>query len=160
MDVEASPWLSDRQQRVWRLYLNAQEELNAAVGRQLSHDWGMSVPDFEVLVRLSEAPAGRVRIVELADTLLWERSRLSHHLTRMEKRDLVVRQHCPDDRRGAFAVLTPTGRNLIEAAAPGHADLVRRLVFDSLSPVQLDTIESLLSSLTTRLDDNKGSGGQ
>lgn len=160
MDAETTPWLSDRQQRVWRQYLNAQEQLNTAVARQLNQDWGMSTPDFEVLVRLSEAPAGRVRIIELADTLLWERSRLSHHLTRMEKRDLIVRQNCPDDRRGAFAVLTPTGRKLIEAAAPGHADLVRRLVFDPLSDLQLDMIDSLLCSLTARLDENKGAKGQ
>ncbi len=151
MDVEADPWLSDRQQRVWRQYLNAQEELNAAVGRQLNQDWGMSTPDFQVLVRLSESADGRVRIVELADTLLWERSRLSHHLTRMQKRDLILRQDCPDDRRGAFAVLTTTGRKLLEQAAPGHAALVRQLVFDPLSEADLATIDALSASLLSRL---------
>lgn len=151
MDVDTNPWLSDRQQRVWRQYLHAQEELNAAVGRQLNQDWGLSTPDFQVLVRLSESPHGRVRIVELADTLLWERSRLSHHLTRMQKRDLILRQDCPDDRRGAFAVLTPTGGELLEQAAPGHAALVRQLVFDPLSEADLAKVDTLSASLLSRL---------
>lgn len=151
MEEETSPWLSDHQQRIWRQYLTAQEELNAAVGRQLAQDWGMSTPDFQVLVRLSESHDGRIRIVELADTLLWERSRLSHHLTRMQKRDLIMRQDCPDDRRGAFAVLTSTGRKLLEQAAPGHAALVRHLVFDPLSEADLAKVDTLSASLLSRL---------
>lgn len=158
MDAETPPWLSDRQQRVWRQYLNAHEELNAAVGRQLNQEWGLSTPDFQVLVRLSESANGRVRIVELADTLLWERSRLSHHLTRMQKRDLIVRQECPDDRRGAFAVLTHTGRKLLEQAAPSHADLVRRLVFDPLTEGDLDSMDAFSASLLSRLTAHKNPG--
>ncbi len=66
--------------------------------------------------------------------LTWEKSRTSHHLTRMEKRGLVGREQCPDDARGAFVAITPAGREAIEQAAPGHACTVRRLVFDHLTP--------------------------
>ncbi|MGB3257269.1 MAG: MarR family transcriptional regulator [Ornithinimicrobium sp.] len=151
MSDDEPVWLSEVQQRVWRQWIAAQSELNAAIGRQLSQDSGMSLADFEVLVRLTEAPEGRVRIVELADTMQWERSRLSHHLTRMEKRELIVRRDCTADRRGAFAEVTRTGRQLIEQAAPGHAALVRSVFFDDASAEDLAAIERVTGSLLAKV---------
>lgn len=151
MGSEETVWLSDVQQRVWRQWIAAESELNAAIGRQLNRDSGMSLADFEVLVRLTEALEGRMRIVELADTMQWERSRLSHHLTRMEKRELIIRRDCQADRRGAFAEVTSAGRALIEHAAPGHAEMVRTLFFDDLSPDDLDAIDRVTGSLLARL---------
>ncbi|CAN5465358.1 MarR family transcriptional regulator [soil metagenome] len=151
MHTDDGPWLTDEQQRVWRQWLAANAEMTAALGRALQQDCGLSLPDFHVLVRLSETPDGRVRIVELADEMQWERSRLSHHLTRMEHRDLIERRDCPDDRRGAFAELTPHGRSLVEQAAPGHATLVRSLLFDDLSATDLRAVDRVTQSLLDRL---------
>ncbi len=115
-------------------------------------DSDLSLQDFDVLVRLSEAPDGRLRISDLAGALLWERSRLSHHSKRMERRGLVKRTECPDDGRGAFLVLTPTGRATLERAAPAHARTVRRLVFDALSDDELAAMARFTDVLLSRLD--------
>src|SRR3954471_10294684 len=134
------PWLSEKQQRVWREWLAMNTRLPAALHRQLQEDSGLSLPDFDVLVQLTDTPDGRVRVLPLAHALGWERSRLSHHIKRMEGRGLVEREECPDDGRGAFVVLTPAGRDAIERAAPEHARTVRELVFDSLNDAELDAV--------------------
>lgn len=125
--------------------------MTAALGRELSQNCGLSLPDFQVLVRLSETPLAQIRIVELADDMQWERSRLSHHLTRMENRGLIERRDCPQDRRGAFAELTEQGRSALERAAPGHARLVRSLLFDDLRAADLAVIDRVTQSLLAKL---------
>ena len=77
--------------------------------RELTQDAGLSEADYDVLSDLSETPQGRLRLRELADRMLWSRSRLSHHLTRMQQRGLVTREECADDGRGSMVVLTPPG---------------------------------------------------
>jgi DNA-binding MarR family transcriptional regulator len=94
-----------------------------------------------------------VRVSALAAALGWERSRLSHHVTRMERRGLVAREECGDDGRGAFVVLTPEGRSAIEAAAPGHVRTVRSLVFDELTPAEVASLEAITSKVLGRLED-------
>jgi polyisoprenoid-binding protein YceI len=89
---DSAVWLDDHQQRVWRLWLEVSTTLPAVLNRQLSRDSQLSVQDFEVLVRLSETDGGEMRVVALAEHMGWERSRLSHHLTRMEKRGLIERR--------------------------------------------------------------------
>lgn len=148
-----SPWLDDRSQQMWRRWLHVTSRLPGAIGAQLQADSGLSQADFAVLVQLSEAPQERSRIAELADTLQWERSRLSHQLTRMEKRGLIRREECAQDGRGAFAVLTTDGRERIEQAAPGHARLVRGLFFDDIPPEDLAAFDRVLGRLTTRIED-------
>jgi len=145
-------WLNDAEQRAWRAYMRMQAELTAQLGRQLQSESGLSLADYEVLVPLSEAADQRLRPVELQRCLQWEQSRLSHHLGRMQRRGLVGRVECPADGRGAFVVLTDTGRSAIEAAAPGHVASVRRLFFDHLSPEQVTTLEKLATRVLDRLD--------
>jgi DNA-binding MarR family transcriptional regulator len=87
----------------------------------------------------------------LVDDLQWEQSRLSHHIARMQRRGLVAREECTTDKRGAFVVLTDAGRDAIEKAAPGHVDLVRRLVFDGLSEQQVAMLESFVTQVLSRL---------
>jgi len=130
-------WLDDHEQRVWRSWLSATSRLDAHLARRMQADGEISMPDFEVLAPLSEAQEGRLRAFELGRALQWEKSRLSHHLTRMERRGLVVREGCPTDRRGAYIALTPAGRAAIEAAAPAHVDAVRAALFDRLTPAQV-----------------------
>jgi DNA-binding MarR family transcriptional regulator len=145
-------WLDADEQRAWRRYLRMQAELTARLARQLQTDSNLSLADFEVLVNLTDVPEGRVRVTELAKSLQWEKSRLSHHFARMERRGLVVRQDCPSDARGAFVVLTPMGRAAIEAAAPGHVATVRRLMFDGLTREQVAALTEIADVVLDRLD--------
>lgn len=157
MDDE-SPWLDDRQQRLWRAWLALGSRLPAALGRQLQADSGLSLSDFEVLVPLSETTEGRVRVTDLANCVGWERSRLSHHIKRMEGRGLVQRQECCDDGRGAFVVVTPAGRDAIERAAPGHARTVRHLLFGSVSDADLEVVTCFVEGVLSRLGDEQHPG--
>lgn len=146
-------WLTEPEQRAWRGLLRMTAQLPARLNRELVASSGMSLADYDVLVPLSEAAEGRLRMFELARHLDWEQSRLSHHLARMQRRGLVAREDCADDRRGAFVVLTAVGRQAIEQAAPGHVEAVRGLVFDGLTPAQVDALQALTDAVLARLDD-------
>ena len=145
-------WLTEREERAWRTLQLMQLRLEGELARQLAADSGLSYPDYLVLAALT-ARQDRMRVFELATVLGWEKSRLSHHLGRMVDRGLVAKEPCPDDRRGAFIVVTPHGRREIEAAAPGHVEAVRRLFVDLLEPAQLDVIgdvaETVLEAMTS-----------
>jgi DNA-binding MarR family transcriptional regulator len=145
-------WLTAEEERVWRRWLTLNARLSATLQRELQDDAGLSMPDYEVLVHLTDSPAGRMRVSDLARLLQWERSRVSHHVTRMESRRLVQREECAEDGRGAFVVITPQGRAAIEQAAPGHVNTVRRLVFDALSPEEIDTLATIIDKALAHLD--------
>jgi DNA-binding MarR family transcriptional regulator len=149
-------WLTAEEQRVWRRWLTLNARLSATLQKELHDDAGLSMPDFEVLVHLTDSPEGRVRVTDLARLLQWERSRVSHHVTRMESRRLVQRVECTEDGRGAFVVITPQGRAAIEQAAPGHVNTVRRLVFDALSPEEVDAFAAIIEKALARLDNQPG----
>jgi DNA-binding MarR family transcriptional regulator len=144
-----SGWLTEEEQRAWRGLLRMTSQLNARMNRQLLQDYGITLADYDVLVVLSEAPAARLRVFEVADALAWEQSRVSHQLARMQRRGLIAREDCATDARGAFAVLTEAGRAAIERAAPAHVETVRSFVFDGLSHDQL----TALTEVTTRILD-------
>jgi DNA-binding MarR family transcriptional regulator len=146
-------WLSPDEQRAWRVLLKMTAQLDAEVNRQLQESSGLSKADYDVLVPLSETPQGKLRPFELAQTLSWEQSRLSHHLARMQRRGLVEREECASDRRGAFVVLTDTGRAAIERAAPAHVDTVRKLVFEGLTGEQVRTLAEIADHVLDRLQD-------
>jgi DNA-binding MarR family transcriptional regulator len=142
-------WLTDEQQRIWRGYLEMGSRLQTAMHRQLQHDCELSLSDYDVLVVLSERRA--LRIKELSDALAWEQSRLSHQLRRMRGRGLVLRHGSDDDRRGATVELTESGRAALAAAAPGHVELVRSVVFDGISAAQLGAFGSVIETVLERL---------
>ena len=131
-------WLTAAEQRAWRAYLSATQGLFDHMERDLQNRAGLSQADYEILVRLSEAPGRRLRMSDLSTETLFSRSRLSHAIKRLAGLGWIAREECPDDRRGAFAVLTRAGFSALEAAAPGHVDVVRRLVFDALTPDELE----------------------
>jgi DNA-binding MarR family transcriptional regulator len=143
-------WLDEREQRAWRGYLAMQAQLQARLHRRLQADSGLSYADFDVLVALTDRDE-KVRVLELAEALQWEKSRLSHHLSRMQKRGLVEREECADDARGAFVVLTPEGRRAIEEAAPAHVEAVRELMFDGLDAGQVDALAGIAETVLTRI---------
>jgi DNA-binding MarR family transcriptional regulator len=142
-------WLTEQEERVWRTWVLLNAELTAALQRQMQAEAGLSISDYEVLVHLTDAPEGRIRVTELAALLQWERSRVSHHVTRMERRGLVERVECVDDARGAFVAITGAGRAANAQAAPGHVRAVRQLVFDPLGPDEVAELGRLLQKISS-----------
>jgi DNA-binding MarR family transcriptional regulator len=144
-------WLTDRQQQVWRTLLQLSTRLPTRLNRQLVADSGITLADMDVLVGLTGAPDGRVRVTELSRSLGWERSRLSHQVARMEQAGLVRREACEDDGRGAYVTVTDTGRALLGSAVPAHVALVRHLVVDALSDDDLDGLGTAVDKVLDRI---------
>jgi DNA-binding MarR family transcriptional regulator len=149
-------WLDEREARAWRGLQAMQLRLTARLSRELAAESDLSWPDYTVLVVLTDQPEGRLRAFELGRELGWEKSRVSHHVTRMVDRGLVTRERCASDQRGAFVVVTPRGRRAIEAAAPGHVEAVRRHFVDLLTPEQLEQLAALTDRVLDALDRDAG----
>ncbi|STB94227.1 MarR family winged helix-turn-helix transcriptional regulator [Corynebacterium amycolatum] len=126
------PWLSDEEQRLWRSILSAKRAVDRSIDLQLQETLDISTADFSVLVVLSETENNVVRMRTLCESLDWDRSRMSHQITRMERRGLVTKERCACDNRGIDVTLTAHGRTVIEKAAPNHVKLVRHVLFDVL----------------------------
>jgi DNA-binding MarR family transcriptional regulator len=112
--------------------MQVQLRMNYEMNSQLLADSDLSLGDYHVLSALSEAPGERMRMSSLATYIGWELSRLSHHTSRMAKRDLIERLPSESDRRATDVRLTAFGRKTIRRAAPAHVALVRRLFFGGL----------------------------
>lgn len=145
-------WLDESEATLWQAYRDLGRELQRAFDRQLATDASVSGGEYALLVPLSEAPDGVVRMRDLGLAVGWERSRLSHMVSRMEKRGLLLREECVDDARGFMVRLTPEGRAALEAAAPGHVATVRRYFFDSLSERERVMMTRVFARLVERLD--------
>lgn len=146
-------WLSPAEQHAWRSFIRLHQKLSATLVRDLQANCKLSGADFEILVALTDVPEGRLRFQELARSIDWEQSRLSHQIARMTKRGLVAREECAEDGRGAFVVITAAGRATIEAAAPHHVATVRRLVVDPLGADDLATLGRISNRILKHLDD-------
>jgi DNA-binding MarR family transcriptional regulator len=144
-------WLDEQEQHAWRGLMAMQEALAEFTDRQLRTLCGLSSADYLVLAHLSEAPGGRLRPFALGGLLRWEKSRLSQHLSRMEKRELVTRERCVTDQRGAVIAITTRGSELIRAAAPQHVADVRTALIDHLTTEELQTLAALSDKIRTRL---------
>ena len=147
-DVEG---LNESEARAWRGYQRMRTLLTAQLARDLSHDSDLSEPDYTVLSNLSEAEGHRWRLNELSARMLWSKSRLSHHIARMEERGLVTREECATDGRGAFVVLTRQGMRAIERAAPSHVASVRRNLVDLLTPAEIDALAAISQKVVAHL---------
>lgn len=137
--------LTRDQQRAWLAYMRVQLRLTYEMNRELQADSNLSLPDYDVLNALRYAQGGRMRITALAARIGWERSRVSHHVRRLEKRGLVELRLAPTDRRATEITLTDQGWDEITRASIGHIDLVRQLFFDGLP-------DELLEPLTVGLE--------
>ncbi len=130
--------LSPRELRVWHAFRLMHEDVLARVGRDIAQATGLSGPEFGVLSRLAGPGKGAMRQQELARILDWDKSRLSHQLTRMQERSLIERRRV--DGKTVIIALTPLGRETLEAARPVHAASVRRNLLSRLTQEQIDTI--------------------
>ena len=135
---------------MWKAYRDVFHGLSDALQAQLLRDAGLSGSEYAVLVALSYAPDGALRPRELCAELGWDRSRISHLVGRMERRDLVAREQCVEDARGSLVRLTEAGRTAVDDAAPEHSHAIRRYFFDVLSHDDL----ACLTRVLERLHDN------
>jgi DNA-binding MarR family transcriptional regulator len=125
---------------LWNTWMQAQRLLARELDRGLQRDYGISKAEFSVLVTLHQAPGGRMRVGELAESLDWEKSRVAHQLTRMESRELVERTEGESSGRRIGIGLTAKGRVAVEDAIVGHADNIRRYFFEPLTAGQAAAI--------------------
>jgi DNA-binding MarR family transcriptional regulator len=137
--------------RAWRGFIEVSERMRSVIGSRLQSDSGLSSGDYAVLLSLTEAPGNRVRSSELATTVGWERSRLSHHLGRMEQRGLIRREECRTDNRGAEACLTTAGATAFRRASAPHLHAIQELFVSALSPEQLQSIDDIAATLSSHL---------
>lgn len=139
-DARTEPWLNDDQQQAWRQVVGLFMTLPGAIDSDLQRNAGLSLYEYQVLAALSEAPDEMLQMSDLAYRANSSLSRLSHVISRLEKRGCVTKRPCENDRRASTVTLTAPGRRKIRSAAPGHARLVQELVVKPLSPVQLQQL--------------------
>lgn len=148
LDVD---WLSAEQQHAWRAYLVGTTLLMERLDRDLRASHDISLPEYEVLVRLSESPSHRMRMATLADSLSHSRSRVTHTVTRLERTGLVERVACAEDGRGVEAVLTGPGWSLLQDAAPLHVRSVREYLVDLVGEADFEAVGRVFDAVTDKL---------
>jgi DNA-binding MarR family transcriptional regulator len=131
----------------WRAFVEASDELRSALAARLQSESGVASGDYTVLLALAEAPGRQLRSSDLAAHIGWERSRLSHHLGRMERRELIRREECSTDNRGAEVILTPGGAAAYRSANVPHLHAIREMFVDALTPEQLAAARDIAEAL-------------
>ena len=139
-------WLNAEQQRIWRMYLLGSARLHERLDADL-RDSGLDLPEYEILVVLSESEERRCRMSDLADAVHQSRSRLTHTVTRMERANLVTRVSCPTDRRGVWAQLTDAGMDLLSTVAPSHVAAVRRNLVDAVGKDDFEALGRVFAAV-------------
>ena len=147
--------LTESQMRAWRAFLGASTLVSARLNHELDEAAAISMYEYEILVRLFESEAGRVRMSQLADQVSYSRSRLTHTVGRLERAGYVLRSSCPNDRRGVYAHLTKAGYEFLAQTAPIHLDGVRRHLIDRFTPSELATLTELMEKITTDADSTR-----
>lgn len=151
--VRPTRWLSDDEQRVWRTYLLANQLLWSALDRQLQRDAGMPHAYYMILAVLSEAPNRELTMSQLARMVASSPSRLSHAVARLEQKGWVRRRRHDTDGRTTVASLTDDGFAVLAEAAPGHVEEVRGILFDPLTPEQVERLGEIVAAIVAAHDD-------
>ncbi|WP_149823022.1 MarR family winged helix-turn-helix transcriptional regulator [Streptomyces tailanensis] len=144
-------WLNSEERRAWLAYNDFSVLLADHLNRQLRRDAGVTHTDYVLLAHLSAVPEHTLNMSELAERLKITRSRLTHAVTRLQEAGYVDRREDPANRRNQLAVLTAHGQDLLEHAAPGHVEAVRRAVFDVLTPEQVVQLAEIGEAITDAL---------
>jgi DNA-binding MarR family transcriptional regulator len=151
----ARPRMTSRELAIWRSLIETTAELGRILGAQLQES-GVSPADYQVLLALSEADGRRLRSSELAASIGWERSRLSHHLGRMERRGLIRRDDCATDSRGAEISLTEEGARAFRASSMPHLRAIKKHFADALTPEQFEALADIMQALQEHLHPDMG----
>ncbi|MFI5427757.1 MarR family winged helix-turn-helix transcriptional regulator [Aeromicrobium sp. UC242_57] len=150
-----TPWLTTKQQRIWRAFLGGTTVLTDRLDRDLRNQHGLSMPEYEILVRLSEAPDRAIRMAELADAVAHSRSRVTHTIARLEREGIVQRGQCSDDGRGVSAVLTDHGFSVLEQAAHTHVRGVNDYLIENADPQDLEALGRIMDKVQDHLQGKK-----
>ena len=148
--MSETKWLDDREMRAWQAFLAAGALVGRRVEQQLKEQAGLSHLQYEVLVRLSAAEGGELRMRELADSVLTSKSGLTYQIGQLETAGLVRRRVCESDVRGVLACLTDAGRARLAEIAPGHVATVREYLIDVLDREQLALLAEALGKVADR----------
>jgi DNA-binding MarR family transcriptional regulator len=140
LPAAATGALDDRELRAWRGLLRVHASLSKALDQQLDREHGLPLTSYEVLLYLAEAEGQKMRMCDLASSVILSRSGLTRLVDRLERDGLLVRESCASDARGAFAKLTPAGHEKLAAARATHLAGVRSLFLDHLTPQEQDVL--------------------
>jgi DNA-binding MarR family transcriptional regulator len=146
-------WLNDEERAAWLKLAAIMLKLAPALDSQLQRDSGLTQFDYLCLAMLSEAEERRLTMSELAGQVNSSLSRLSHVITKLESRGWVKREPCPDSKRVTMARLTDEGYAVVVAAAPGHVEAVRELVFDGMTKADVAALDRVAGHIAKRLDE-------
>lgn len=145
--------LTDDELELFRAFHLMRRGFDRTLDAQLQHDDGISISELEVLMALVRSPGRRLRVRDLVDITGWEKSRVSHQVTRMASRGLVERQECAEDRRATWIHLTGDGRRVVVRALPKHSATIRRILFDALTPDQQDALLGIARTMNTAISE-------
>ena len=151
MEAPQTRWLSGDQQRAWRAFIIGMTLLTDTLDRELRHAHGISLGEYEILVRLSESPERSMRMAQIAESMQHSRSRVTHTVTRMEKAGLITRCAAEGDRRGVEARMTDRGWDLLVEAAPTHVTGVREHFVDLASEQEFAAMGKLMNAVADHL---------
>ncbi len=150
--MSTTPEITEQEWDLWRGFVTMHRHLSRELDRQLQRDAGISQADFIVLGRLSDAPDRKLRTGELAELLAWEKSRVSHQVTRMEARGLVERTECDTDGRGTWVGVTAEGRRTLIASMRDHAAKIHELFFEGLTGDEQKTLHDVTRRIMERMN--------
>ncbi|MEY8039529.1 MarR family winged helix-turn-helix transcriptional regulator [Saccharopolyspora cebuensis] len=153
MNERQAAWLDQGEMAAWRSYIDGSALLEHRLNKELHAAHGLSIADYEILVRLAEQPDRRLRMSKLAKDVAHSKSRVSHQIRRLESGDLVRRVECDSDGRGVLAELTDKGMAKLRSAAPMHVAGVRRHLIDLLEPHEQQVLATVFSRLVDHLHD-------
>lgn len=153
MMLHMTDWApDDSSEWVWRSLQMMEGRIHTRLARRLSEQTVLSHADYVVLAVLNTQPDGWIRVVELADALGWEQSRVSHHIARMTRRGLIEKSACPEDRRGTYLVATPLAQDEFHKADKVYVAAIHDMFIDHLSPDDLDTVRAVARKVLAALD--------
>jgi DNA-binding MarR family transcriptional regulator len=147
------PTISADEMRAWAALFETSNIVQYAADRNLRDSVGLTLAQFEILLRIGEAGADGRRMTDIADALTVSRSGLTYQVGQLEKKALVLRGPAPDDDRSVIVHATPAGLELLRAGIPGYVTLVREMLFDRLSHTDLMTVTEILDDVRRQLKD-------
>lgn len=143
--------LTDDELELFQAFHVMRRGFDRTLDAQLQHDDGISISELEVLMALTRSPGRRLRVRDLVDVTGWEKSRVSHQVTRMAARGFVERQECAEDRRATWIHLTGEGRRIVVRALPKHSATIRRILFDALTDEQQEQLLGIAHSMNAAI---------
>jgi DNA-binding MarR family transcriptional regulator len=145
-------WLTEQELASWFPLAGVMLKLNQALDSQLQRDWDMTHFDYLCLAMLSEKTDFTTTMSELAGRTNASLSRLSHVISKLERRGWVCRSRSDVSRRVTMVRMTEEGYAVLVAAAPGHVETVRSLIYEGLSDEDVDSLRRVMTHILQRIE--------